>query len=62
MKDKVYRTTHDFTKKTGMILCNHGAQEAEAVGLLLDHGYKVEVEPFRSGGVSIKYRKNEEEK
>lgn len=57
MEDKVKRTTKDFTKEHGQIMCNDGEQKEEVVKLLKEHGYEVEVNQVKKGSVAIKYHK-----
>ena len=58
MEDKVKRTTVEFTKEKGQIICNKGSQQEEVEKLLKDKGYQVEVLPGKAGSVNIKYCKN----
>ena len=58
MEDKVKRTTVEFTKEKGQIICNKGSQQEEVEKLLKAKGYKVETLPGKGGSVNIKYCKN----
>ena len=54
MKDKVERTTVNYTKEKGAIMCNKGQQAEEVEALLKAHYNNVEVVPVKHS-VQIKY-------
>ena len=57
MENKVIKTTRNYNKDYGQIICNNGEQENEVVKLLKKNGYVVEVTPSKHGSVNIKYNK-----
>lgn len=57
MKDKVIKTTRNFTKDKGMIICNKGQQQKEVVDLLKRNNYNINIEQGKGGSVNIKYVK-----
>ena len=57
MKDKVERSTQNYTKPKGAIQCNKGAQAEEVEKLLRQHYKKVEVVPVGKSSVQVKYLK-----
>ena len=59
MEDKVKSTTVNFTKKSGLINCNKGAQQTEVETALKNHKYDFETTAGKGGKVSIKYTKVE---
>lgn len=57
MRDKVEKTTDNYNKMHGQIVCNKGEQEQETIDLLKQKGYDIEVSKGRNGHVNIKYTK-----
>lgn len=57
MLNKVLKTTNNYTKTSGMIICNHGPQEEEVKKLLSEHGYETEISKHKGGTLQIKYSK-----
>ena len=57
MINKITKTTKNFTKKSGMILCNKEQQEELVTKELRSHGYKVLVADAKGGKAQIKYSK-----
>lgn len=57
MKGRVIKTTQNFTKQHGQIICNKGAQAQEVFELLLAHGYKAEDVCPKKTKAMIKYDK-----
>lgn len=60
MLEKVLRTTQNYTKISGMIICNRGEQENEVRKLLTTNNYKIEISKHKGGTIQIKYNKKEE--
>ena len=59
MKNYVIKTTQNFTKQHGQIICNKGAQAQEVFELLSSHNYEaVDVSPKKNKAI-IKYKKKE---
>lgn len=57
MLDKVIKTTLHYSKPSGQIICNKGAQAEEVLKLLLSHNYEAkDICPKRSKAM-IKYNK-----
>lgn len=57
MLEKVLRTTQNYTKISGMIICNRGEQENEVTKLLISHDYKIDISKHKGGTIQIKYNK-----
>jgi hypothetical protein len=57
VKQHVVKTTQNFTKEHGQIICNKRAQAQEVLELLLAHGYKAEDICPKKSKAMIKYRK-----
>lgn len=59
MSDKVKKTTENFTKPHGQIMCNKGDQEKEVAELLTSNGYEVNISYPKKNSVAIKYTKKQ---
>ena len=55
MKDKVERSTVNYTKDKGQIMCNKGQQESEVLNLLRKKYKEVTSQKGKAGSVAIKY-------
>ena len=60
MKDKVVKTTNNYTKEKGVIVCNKGTQQQEVEKLLAPH-YTTEILRGKNGRVQVKFVKKLEE-
>jgi len=57
MKNHVEKTTNNYTKIKGQIICNKGEQAKEVLSLLLSHKYKAEDISQKKSKAMIKYIK-----
>lgn len=59
MKQHVIKTTRNFTKENGQIICNKGAQAQEVLELLQAHNYEATIVPTKNSRIAYKYKKKE---
>ena len=57
MKNHVEKTTNNYTKNSGQIICNKGEQAKEVFALLLSHKYIAEDISNKKSKAIIKYVK-----